>query len=105
MASRRGRNGVERVEVPAGATIARFDHWTSRAGDPHVHAHLLVHNRVRCDDGKWRTLDGRLIYRNAAAASMVGAAVLRAELSHRLGWAWDRVGDNWHAELAGSPKP
>ena len=105
VASRRGRNGVERVEVPAGATIARFDHWTSRAGDPHVHAHLLVHNRVRCDDGKWRTLDGRLIYRNAAAASMVGAAVLRAELSHRLGWAWDRVGDNWHAELAGSPKP
>ncbi|MDE0171396.1 MAG: relaxase domain-containing protein [bacterium] len=105
VASRRGLNGVERVEVPAGATIARFDHWTSRAGDPHVHAHLLVHNRVRCDDGKWRTLDGRLIYRNAAAASMVGAAVLRAELSHRLGWVWDPVGDNWHAELAGSPKP
>ena len=105
VASRRGFNGVERVGVPAGATIARFDHWTSRAGDPHVHAHLLVHNRVRCEDGKWRTLDGRLIYRNAAAASMVGAAVLRAELSHRLGWAWDRVGDNWHAELAGSPEP
>ena len=103
VASRAGRNGVIRVEVPEGATIARFDHWTSRAGDPHVHAHLIVHNRVRCEDGKWRTLDGRLLYRNAAAAAMVGAAVLRAELSQRLGWVWDRVGDNWHAELAGRP--
>ena len=104
VASRAGRNGVIRVEVPDGATIARFDHWTSRAGDPHVHSHLIVHNRVRCEDGKWRTLDGRLLYRNAAAAAMVGAAVLRAELSQRLGWSWDRVGDNWHAELAGRPE-
>ncbi len=30
--------------------------------------------------------------------------MLRAELSRRLGWSWDRVGDNWHAELAGSPR-
>ena len=104
VASRAGRNGVVRVEVPEGATVARFDHWTSRAGDPHVHAHLIVHNRVLCEDGKWRTLDGRLLYRNAAAAAMVGAAVLRAELSQRLGWGWDRVGDNWHAELAGQPE-
>ncbi|WP_420614289.1 MobF family relaxase [Candidatus Spongiisocius sp.] len=103
VASRAGYNGVTRVEVPEGATVAAFDHWTSRAGDPHVHTHLLFHNRVRCEDGKWRTLDGRLIYRHAAAAAMVGAAVLRAELSQRLGWSWDRVGDNWHAELAGRP--
>ena len=104
VASRSGTNGVRREEVPAGATIARFDHWTSRAADPHVHAHLLVHNRVQCEDGKWRTLDGRLLYHNAAAASAVGAAVLRAELSRRLGWSWDRVGDSWHAEVAGSPR-
>ena len=104
VASRSGTNGVCREEVPAGATIARFDHWTSRAADPHVHAHLLVHNRVQCSDGKWRTLDGRLLYRNAAAASAVGAAVLRAELSRRLGWSWDRVGDSWHAEVAGAPR-
>lgn len=101
VASRAGRNGVIRVEVPEGATVAAFDHWTSRAGDPHVHTHLIFHNRVRCEDGKWRTLDGRLLYQNAAAAAMVGAAVLRAELSQRLGWSWDRVGDNWHAEVAG----
>ncbi len=104
VASRSGTNGVRREEVPAGATVARFDHWTSRAADPHVHAHLLVHNRVRCEDGKWRTLDGRLLYHNAAAASAVGAAVLRAELSRRLGWSWDRVGDSWHAEVAGAPR-
>ena len=104
VASRSGTNGVRREEVPAGATIARFDHWTSRAADPHLHTHLLVHNRGQCSDGKWRTLDGRLLYHNAAAASAVGGAVLRAELSRRLGWSWDRVGDSWHAELAGSPR-
>ena len=104
VASRSGTNGVRREEVPAGATIAQFDHWTSRAADPHLHTHLLVHNRVQCSDGKWRTLDGRLLYHNAAAASAVGGAVLRAELSRRLGWSWDRVGDSWHAELAGSPR-
>ena len=104
VASRSGTNGVRREEVPAGATIARFDHWTSRAADPHLHTHLLVHNRGQCSDGKWRTLDGRLLYHNAAAASAVGAAVLRAELSRRLGWSWDRVGDSWHAELAGAPR-
>ena len=97
VSSRAGRNGVQRVEVPEGATIAQFNHWTSRAGDPHVHAHLIVHNRVRCEDGKWRTLDGQRLYKNAAAAAAVGAAVLRGELSQRLGWSWDRIGDNWHA--------
>ena len=105
VASRAGAGGTRRVEAPAGATVARFDHLTSRAGDPHMHAHLLFHNRVLCEDGKWRTLDGRLLYRHAAAASAYAAAVLRAELSQRLGWTWDRVGGNWHADLAGSPRP
>ena len=70
VASRKGRNGVERIDVPDGAAIARFDHYTSRAGDPQLHAHLLVMNRVLCSDGKWRTLDGHRIYRHLQAASM-----------------------------------
>ena len=101
--SRRGTNGVERVEVPDGAAVARFDHYTSRAGDPQLHSHLLVMNRVLCADGVWRTLDGRGVYRNLQAASMYGAAVLRAEISQRLGWRWDRIGANRHAEIAGVP--
>ncbi len=101
VASRAGAGGTRRVEVPAGATVARFDHNSSRAGDPQLHSHLLFVNRVLCDDGAWRTLDGRLLYARAMPASLYGAAVLRVELSRRLGWNWDRVGANLHAEIAG----
>ncbi|MYJ31749.1 MAG: relaxase domain-containing protein [Acidimicrobiia bacterium] len=104
VASRSGAGGKNTEEVPDGATIARFDHFTSRAGDPQLHSHLLVSNRVCCGDGVWRTLDGRRIYSSAKAASMVGGAVLRAELSRRLGWSWDRIDDRLHADIAGSPK-
>ena len=73
VASRKGVNGVEGIDVPDGAAIARFDHYTSRAGDPQLHTHLLVMNRVLCSDGKWRTLDGRVVYDHLQAASMYGA--------------------------------
>lgn len=104
VASRSGAGGKNTEEVPDGATIARFDHFTSRAGDPQLHSHLLVSNKVRCGDGVWRTLDGRRIYSSAKAASMVGGAVLRAELSRRLSWSWDRIDDRLHADIAGGPK-
>ena len=99
--TRRWRLGVE---VPSGATVARFDHFTSWAADPHIQAHLLVHNRVRCEDGVWRTLGraaplparrGRFYGRGGGAASRVVPSSW---------WSWDRVGDNWHGELAGSPR-
>ncbi|MYH73076.1 MAG: relaxase domain-containing protein, partial [Acidimicrobiia bacterium] len=103
VASRSGAGGTMVEEVPEGAAVARFDHYTSRSGDPQLHSHLVVANRVRCGDGKWRTLDGRALYASAKAASMVGGAVLRAELSRRLGWSWDRIDDRLHADVAGSP--
>ena len=102
VASRVAAGGTGRVEVPDGAAVARFDHHSSRSGDPQLHAHLLFMNRVLCADGVWRTLDGRLLYERAMPASLYGAAVLRVELSQRLGWHWDRVGSNLHAEIAGA---
>ena len=104
VASRSGAGGTNVEEVPEGAAVARFDHFTSRSGDPQLHSHLLVANRVLCADGVWRTLDGRRIYAVAKAASMVGAAVLRAEVSRRLGWSWDRIDGRLHADIAGSPQ-
>ncbi len=104
VSSRSGAGGKNIEEVPDGAAVARFDHYTSRAGDPQLHSHLLLANRVLCGDGVWRTLDGRRIYASAKAASMVGGAVLRAEVSRRLGWSWDRIDDRLHADVAGSPE-
>ena len=44
-----------------------FLHHVSRDGDPQLHVHVAVWNRVqRADkaDDKWRTLHGRALYQN-----------------------------------------
>ncbi|MGD9531104.1 MAG: MobF family relaxase, partial [Pseudonocardia sp.] len=48
--SRRGRDGVEQIST-AGYAAALFEHTTSRTGDPQLHTHALVVNKVRCTDG------------------------------------------------------
>ena len=101
--SRKGTNGVEAVPVPDGATVARFVHTTSRSGDPQLHAHTLWPNRVLCDDEQWRTLDGRAIFSHCQPAGVLASAVLRAEITSRLGWAWNHVDERNHADLAGTP--
>ena len=101
--SRRGTNGVEAATVSVGPTVARFIHTDSRSGDPQLHAHLLVANRVRCDDGAWRTLDGRAVFLHAKAGGILAGAVLRAELTSRLGLAWEHIDQRNTADLAGMP--
>ena len=56
--TRAGVAGVAQMST-RGAVAARFDHWNSRALDPHLHSHVLIANRVQGEDGKWRTIDSR----------------------------------------------
>lgn len=57
--TRRGDRGEAQVDV-TGITAALFEHWDSRAGDPHLHTHVPISNKVkRADDGAWTSLDGR----------------------------------------------
>jgi conjugative relaxase-like TrwC/TraI family protein len=51
--SRTGRGGFVQVDTE-GFVAAAFKHRTSRAGDPQMHSHVLVANKVRCTDGQWR---------------------------------------------------
>lgn len=98
--TRRGAGGVEQVEVD-GLVAVSFRHRTSRAMDPLLHTHVLVANLARTsDDGKWRTLDSRRLYRHARTGGFVYQAVLRDELTRRLGVAWQPV-RNGVADLAG----
>ncbi len=87
--TRRGRGGVRQV-AGEGLTVARFAHRTSRAGDPQLHTHALVANLIRAE-GKWGTLDGRLIYAHARTAGFLYQAALRRELTERLGVEWGPV--------------
>ncbi len=100
--SRTGKGGINQVDTE-GLIVARFDHRTSRAGDPQLHAHLLISNRVKCVDGQWRALDARELYGELKTAGMRAQAVLRAELTDRLGVNWQAVTRHGQAEIVGVP--
>jgi len=97
--SRTGKNGVNQIEVN-GLVAAGFRHRTSRAGDPHLHTHMLVANMAECTDGKWRTLDGRLLLLHSKTAGCLYEAHLRHELTCRLGVEWGPV-NNGIADIVG----
>ena len=99
--ARRGRDGVHRVAT-SGFVAAAFRHRTSRAGDPHLHTHVLVANLCRGLDGRWGALDGRGLYLHKMDAGAVYQAELRAELTRRLGVEW-LAPSKGTAELAGIP--
>jgi conjugative relaxase-like TrwC/TraI family protein len=49
--------------VAEGFVAAAFRHRTSRAGDPHLHTHVLVPNLVFSpQDERWSALDARPLY-------------------------------------------
>jgi conjugative relaxase-like TrwC/TraI family protein len=86
--SRSGANGV--IQEPVrGVVAAAFDHWDSRAGDPHLHTHVAVLNRAQSLDDTWRTLDSRGLFKYVVALSELHEGVLADLLTDRLGWGWD----------------
>jgi conjugative relaxase-like TrwC/TraI family protein len=74
----------------AGLVIAAFRHRTSRAGDPQLHTHCLAANLVE-HPGGWGALHSPVLYRHARTAGFVYQAVLRAELTERLGVSWGPI--------------
>jgi len=88
--TRVGHAGAQSMAV-RGLVAAAFDHWDTRAGDPNLHTHLVLANKVQGVDGVWRSLDGRQLHKAAVAVSELYddlladrlAAVLPVEWSHR----------------------
>lgn len=86
--TRVGTDGAAQAHV-AGINAALFDHWDSREGDPQLHTHMLVSNRVQGEDGRWRTIDSRHALMPAiATAGAYYDTVLMDELSARFGVEW-----------------
>ncbi|MGA8296573.1 MAG: MobF family relaxase [Acidimicrobiales bacterium] len=100
--TRRGRNGAHQVDTE-GFLAAAFTHRTSRAADPQLHSHVLIANKVRAEDGKWLSVDGRELFDHQTAAGMLYKAALRAELTRRLGVSWTEVDEKGIAEIVGVP--
>jgi len=82
--TRSGDRGQAQIET-RGLTMAVFDHYDSRAGDPNLHTHVAISNKVLGVDGKWRALDGRGIFRMTVAASEFYNTRFETELTARLG--------------------
>ncbi|HEY2096301.1 MAG TPA: MobF family relaxase [Pseudonocardia sp.] len=104
--TRIGKNGVAQIDTH-GFVATAFVHRDSRAGDPDLHTHVAVANRVLGVDGQWRTLDSQQIHKIAVSMSEVYNAALEQGLTERLGVAWTEVakgaGKRGVREVAGVP--
>jgi conjugative relaxase-like TrwC/TraI family protein len=92
--TRRGAQGIAQVDS-TGFIAAAFTHRDSRAGDPDLHTHVAVSNKVCTRDGSWLSLDGRALFKNKVAASERYNTRLEALLTDRLGVKFaDREGSS-----------
>jgi conjugative relaxase-like TrwC/TraI family protein len=71
-----------------GAVAAAFEHWDTRTGDPNLHTHVVIANKVQGPDGKWRSVDGQALYRAAVACSEIYDDLLADALAARLPVSW-----------------
>jgi len=60
--------GVRHVEV-RGLIAAVFVHRDSRAGDPNLHTHVAIANKVQTLTGDWLTIDAQVLYRAKVSLS------------------------------------
>jgi conjugative relaxase-like TrwC/TraI family protein len=97
--TRRGTDGVDQVDTQ-GLVVALFRQHTSRSVDPQLHTHALIWSKVQDPTGRWLALDARWLSYQQRSIGWVYDAALRAELTARLGVAWDPVTDG-HADIAG----
>lgn len=109
--TRTGAGGVAQIDTH-GVIAAAFDHHDTRSGDPQLHTHVVVANRVQGVDGKWRTLDSRVLHRAAVAASELYDTALADHLTAELGVDWEhrvreigvtRDRESFSFEVAGVP--
>ncbi|GAB7007801.1 MobF family relaxase [Nocardioides sp. AN3] len=85
-----GDGAVAQVDV-AGIAAVAYDHYDSRAGDPQLHTHVVVSNKVQTLlDGRWRSLDGRPLHASRTALSAHYNALLADRLTRDLGIAWEQ---------------
>ena len=108
-----GHNGVER-HTTHGLVGVVIEHAWARtvsedaAPDPQLHTHVVIGNMAKSAEDEcawWRTLDMQPVLREwKRAAGSTYHAVLRHEVTTRLGWEW-REPRYGMAELARWPKP
>jgi conjugative relaxase-like TrwC/TraI family protein len=82
--TRTGPQGIRQVNV-RGLVATAFTHRDSRAGDPDLHTHVAVANKVQTLDGRWLSIDGRVLFKANVAASETYNTALEQHLRESLG--------------------
>ena len=82
--TRTGPQGIRQVNV-RGLVATAFTHRDSRAGDPDLHTHVAVANKVQTLDGGWLSIDGRVLFKANVAASETYNTALEQHLRESLG--------------------
>ena len=80
--TRRGHDGA--IHEEAKLVASRFNHHTSREGDPQLHSHVVVSNFSVREDGTVGTIGSRVFYENKMAAG----ALYQVELA----WQMQKLG-------------
>ena len=95
---RRGAQGI-RSESVHGLIGVKALHYTSSAGDPHLHVHYVINTSAPAQsDGKWRALDSKVLFAAQRVAEAAFQATLREELTRRLNVA----PTDWRMAMVGS---
>ena len=92
--TRRGvaaRDGAVAQADIVGIIATAYDHWDSRLGDPQLHTHVVISNKVQtAQDGRWRSLDGRPMHEAVIAVSEHYNAVLADRITRIFGIEWEQ---------------
>jgi DNA primase catalytic core len=81
--TRRGHHGVRQVRT-RGLIATAFTHRDSRAGDPNLHTHVAISNRVQDESGRWLAVDARVLFKANVTLSEHYNTRLEAELGSGL---------------------
>jgi conjugative relaxase-like TrwC/TraI family protein len=102
-----GDGAVAQADI-VGIVATAYDHWDSRLGDPQLHTHVVISNKVRTvEDGRWRSLDGRPLHAAVVALSAHYNAVLADCMTRTFGIEWEQRdrGKNHNAAWELEPVP
>src|ERR1700691_3867053 len=83
-----------------------FLHHLSRDGDPQLHVHVAIWNRIQRGDGaddRWRTLDSRSLHGQRLGLAPVADRTLETRLT-ALGYVMVPRADGNGAEIGGVPQ-
>ena len=89
-----------------GLVASLFLHHLSRDGDPQLHVHVAIWNRIQRGDGaddKWRTLDSRTLHGQRLGVAPVADRILETWLT-ALGYVMVPRADGNGTEIGGVPQ-